>query len=246
VTPARLESCYFTPPDNVQWPRLARVLLHTARRHCPGWDVRIRPMAPARLRAYPRASLAFIDNVRKVIDWTETIAAASIGDRILLIDTDTFLVRPLDPVWDFDFDLAYTARLPTIAMPLNAGVIVVRVSAVTQAFMRAWRDENIRMLADPAYHETWMRRFGGINQAALGSLFRQAHGVRLLALPCAEWNCEDTSWDHFDPAHTRIVHVKSALRLAVFNLVGASPVTRPLVKVWRQLEADAMSLTTLA
>ena len=45
----RLVSCYFGSGAAGQWPRLARVLELSARRHCPEWQVDVRAIVPTRL-----------------------------------------------------------------------------------------------------------------------------------------------------------------------------------------------------
>ena len=235
----RLESCFFAVPGIDQFPRLARVLEHTARKHCPNWQIRVRPMDWRRFQMYSRVSESNVANVQKIADWCDVVVAAPDGDCIALLDTDPFIVNPLDPVWKIPFDVAYTARPNSCVMPINAGVVFVRVSPQTREFFLLWRDENIRMLADGDYHEFWMRRYGGINQAALGAVIHRKPVVHMVDLPCVEWNCEDTTWSEFDDARTRIVHVKSGLRRAIFNLSPATDVMRPLVRRWRALEHDA-------
>jgi hypothetical protein len=110
--------------------------------------------------------------------------------------------------------------------------------------MDLWLDSNARMRADRKLQSVW-RRYQGINQRALGQLLEERRhelgDVR--QLPCAEWNCEDSAWPSFDPAITRIVHVKSALRDAVFHSPtppAVKPHLRSLARTWLALEQDAL------
>jgi hypothetical protein len=240
----RLECCYFPPAtalDDEQWPRMARVLAHTAAQHCSHWDVTIETIAPGPMPSLSQKP-AHETNAQKTADWCARVEQAPDGTRILLIDADTFILRPLDDIWDQPFDLAYTVRTwarPS-AFPLNGGVVFLVVSDVVREFMRRWRDETKRMLIDQEHHRIWVRAFGGLAQAALGCILeRDDHGVTLRALPCCEWNCEDSAWQWFDPARTRIVHVKSALRRAIFSVGPTRPELRPLMSLWRSLERAA-------
>lgn len=226
--------------------RLARVLASTAARHCAGWsfelqDIGRRSMTPVGLRP------SHADNLHKLEAWARAIDASADGDRVLLMDADTAILRPLDPIWSKPFDLAYTVRPRRSEMPFNSGVVAVRVNAKTRAFMSEWVAENRAMAADQSYHAKHRQRFGGINQAAFGVLIDRRKGekddkkIRLATVPCLEWNCEDTSWPAFDPAVTRILHVKGALRAHLFNLTSAeaSSDVQALAALWRQLEATA-------
>lgn len=231
----RLEACYFNPPG-CHYDRLARVLEHSARARCPGWSVNVRQIATPALHDAGGA------NKRKLDEWTALVATAADGERLLLIDADTMILRPLDDVWAQGFDVAYTTKPGDRLRPFNAGVVFVRVTAQARAFMAAWRDENTRLYLDRRARAEWAAKYAGHNQAALGSLLERgvpaALGVQLQQLPCVEWNCEDASWEKFDAGVTRIVHLKSGLRLAALGLGANMPRHRPLVRIWRDLERE--------
>ena len=55
--------------------------------------------------------------------------------------------------------MAYTTK-PS-RFPFNSGVVFVRTTAATKRFIEAWRAENLRMLSDSRYHQTWRRQYGG-------------------------------------------------------------------------------------
>jgi len=244
MTDARpvIVSCYFAARGGGDhWRRMASVLRSTASDYCPGWDQDIREMAAPTAVGGKRAGDTA--NSAKLSHWTDAVMAAADGQRILLIDTDTAIVRSLDSIWDRSFDLAYTTKRDTF--PFNAGVIFLRVSATTRAFMAAWLAENQRLYRDPAAHNRCRMKHGGMNQAALGSLMDQGaaawRALDVLELPCTEWNCEDSAWAHFDPARTRILHVKGSFR---FELLGPSMMRnsarRPAAEFWRSRDRAVM------
>lgn len=231
----RLESVYF---GEGQYPRLARVLDYTARTHCPGWDVRVRRLDGHTLRA-ASGSESHAHNHHKLQAWCAAVRDAPHGTPILLVDTDTFVVAPLDPLWDTPFAFAYTVRAAS-KYPLNGGVVAVRAGHASRALMEAWLEKDALFLRDAEAHRPWRMKYGGINQASLGAVL-ETGGVSdhalVVGLPCLEWNCEDTCWERFGPA-TRVVHVKSALRMAVFGIASAARL-RPLVAAWRRAEQAA-------
>lgn len=241
--PPRLEALYFGAHDS-PYARMARVLHHTARRHCPDWTVNVRYVEPEALEGVQRENRLVV-NTQKLDFWARTIIEAPVGDRICLIDSDVFLVNGLDEAWDHDFDIAFTVR--DYIIPLNAGVIFVRVTPRTQAFMRRWREVNAAMYADVPFHMQWKEKYGGMTQASLGSILEAGdHGVNILDLPCREWNCEDSCWGEFDPAVTRVVHVKSGLRRLIFQGDVGPPQhpwwtnedLAPLAARWHALERE--------
>lgn len=239
----RVEAVYFGG-DESKYTRMARVLKHTAQRYCPDWHISVRPIDPAPVKSAINHLLCEV-NTQKLDEWWRIIMNAPVGDRILLIDADTFITRPIDDIWARDFDIAYTVR--TFELPINGGVMFVRVTPETQAFVDRWRYHNHRMLVDGDLHIAWKNLYGGINQASFGYMISCIdQPLNFLPLSCTEWNCEDSCWHRFDPGVTRIVHVKSGLRRLIFPRVGAPPtppdveqVLRPIVDRWIALEQEA-------
>ncbi len=241
----RLESCYFG--ESRQWERMAAVLRMTAETQCPTWDIAVRRIVPE-----PRTSALglapSVANTQKLEEWCRIVAAAANGDRLLLIDADTAILRPLDDVWEREFDLAYTTK-PYARTPFNGGVLFLRISPVVRRFFVEWAAENAKMLGDAEYHHHYRLKYFGLNQAAFGKLLEDGKldDLNLLDLPCAEWNCEDTSWKRFDATRTRILHVKDGitqetgnLRKTIFGGLNGHLVpqnVQELAYIWRQLEA---------
>ena len=232
-----LVSCFFSAKKerDGQYDRLARVLAYTARQHCPGWVVQITQIAPT-LIAPATGNPSHSWNSAKLDYWDAVVQAAPNGTPLLLMDADTIILRPLDPIWDRSFDLAYTARERS-RLPLNGGVVALRVSDQTKAAIRRWQQLNAAMLTNGPLHQPWHRKYAGMNQASFGCLLEEGGlaDLSVVKLPCAEWNC--CEWAAFTPA-TRVVHIKSRLRRSVFGPTrGASDLT-DLVTRWRAVEAQ--------
>lgn len=249
MTP-RLEACYFGEDRTGQWSRLAAVLRATAAAHCATWNINVRHIQPKRHRS---AALrpSNVANTQKLEEWCRLVAEAPDGQPLLLIDADTVILRPLDDLWAKPFDLAYTVK-PGARFPFNGGVLPVRVSPAVRAFFQTWWTENLRMLRDTAYHGPFRKRYGGLNQAAFGALLERGGctDLQLLTLPCQEWNCEDATWRYFEPATTRILHIKDGLeqanlRKAIFDAKPALPPAHvaALAARWLAIEAGAQAQT---
>lgn len=243
----RIIACHFDGPGTGQrWPRMARAFEYSVRTHCAGWQFAAiqLPMPPRRAGV----SDSHAANTAKLDHWCERFAEAADGDEVLLIDVDTVILKPLEDVWERSFDIAYTVRPPDYPHPINGGVLFLRVSPTTRLFMARWRQVNHQMLADRALRDRW-RKYAGINQRAFGSLLeeRRVDLGELLALPCHEWNCEDSAWASFDPAVTRILHLKSALRSTIFDSPARPPLKphlRSLARTWSLVEQDALRDST--
>ena len=236
----RIESIWF---GNGIYERMARVFLATAQQHCPDWKINLRNVGVRDLDRHPRALISHVANTQKMEEWNEIVQRAPNGSRLLLVDADTFFTRGITDVWRTRFDIAYTVK--DSRFPFNSGVVFVRANLRVKAFFRAWTEINSEMLLDARSHSPWRQKYGGINQAAFGRMLESdaARKVRIIGLPCQEWNCEDSSWANFDPERTRIVHVKSALRRAIFSgcvLSARKPGVAAMADLWRQHEARCL------
>lgn len=237
----RLFSVYFGGPAT-QYPRLAAVLRLTAQRHAPDWDIDVERIEPPSFRA-ASGNESDAANHWKLQHWTRAVMQSPDGARLLLVDADTFVTGALDALWDHAFDVAYTARPEGARYPLNAGVVAVRVSDDSRAFVAEWLAHDALFLKDREAHRAWRKKYGGMNQASLGAVLESGVAARLgldvAALPCAIWNAEDTAWETVGP-ETRIVHVKSALRMMVFGMLSQARL-RPLARMWKDLDAEAQA-----
>jgi hypothetical protein len=228
----RLFACYFEPDgDAGPFARMARVLRWSALEQLPAWEVTVEQIGRPKYQGLPQHTT----NSAKLDRWVEVACGAPDGAELLLIDADTFIARPLDDVWAQPFDIAFTVRRGFM-FPFNLGVMFFRVSPAVRAFFELWRETNLALLGNR--EKPWRQTFGGINQAAFGRMQELGllAGLRLLELECREWNCEESAWASYDPAVTRVVHLKSALRRSLFYLQAAPPTLHPLIGRWRALE----------
>ena len=215
---------------------MAAVLGRTACAQLPEWDVRVEKIDP------PSSSFvsaldnpSHVWNTAKLLWWRDRIFEAPDGARVLLIDGDTAIVRTLDPVWDLDFDLAYTVRPPG-GYPFNGGVVFVRASPKTRAFFDAWYQVNLYLLGDADAHAPLRAKYAGMNQSSFGFILEgDAHGLDLVKLPCEEWNA--CAPHLYDVKVSRVIHIKSALRRAVFGVIPPRPNYLPMMRLWARLES---------
>jgi hypothetical protein len=232
----RLVARYFhSGPASAIWQDFAAVLITSAGRHCPDWTIDVARIYTTTALNSPLGSTGNVYNTHKLEAWAAAVQGAADGAELLLTDVDLLIRRPLDDLWREPFDLAYTTKARGSRFPFNGGVVAVRVSARTRAFVERWRSVNLQMLNDPSLLQVWRPGFGGINQAALGMLITSgAHaGLAVRRLPCVEWNCEDESWASFDPAVTRIVHYKGDLQQALRRGIRLSPPAGELLEEWK-------------
>jgi len=233
MTQPRLLACYFDGGLGraEMYRDLAVVLERTARKECPAWDIRVERIEPPEYVS-AMGNPSHVWNTQKLEWWRDQVRAAADGDRLLLIDGDTAILKPLDSIWERSFDLAFTFR--ETGLPLNGGVVFVRVSPQSRLFVERWWQINIRLLGNAVAHTPWRAKYAGMNQAALGCLLETVeHGCEIVRLPCREWN--SCSPDMYDPRVARILHVKSSLRRAVFGFEKPRTNMPHVIDAWRAL-----------
>lgn len=228
LPPPRLISVYF---GGGIWAQMAAKLLKTASRRLKGWEVDVRrvDVGPHTKSSAPGRRRSLAANCDKMWWWNQIMQTTKDGERLLFIDTDTVVLRSLDDIWKRDFDKAITAK--ESRFPFNSGVVFVRSSTHTRRFFADWLHENERMLADEKNHTPWRTKYGGLNQASLGYMLEQGLPLKVIRIPCREWNCEDSCWRKFDSS-TRILHVKGELRRALFE-PAKQPIRPHISKVAR-------------
>lgn len=231
--------------EGADYARMARVLAHTAARHCPGWDLQIEDVT-----LFPNGEKTADERVRgnseKLRRWVAAVDEAPDGTPIVLIDADVMILRPFGDLWDRPFDVAYTIRDPKrTPLPLNAGIVFVRATPAARRFLHAWFDATQPIRQSAKLFAIARKQYGAADQAGLAQILRDrtiTEGVHLLPLPCREWNCEDSEWGRFDPFTTRLVHIKGGLRNVIFGQ-PVSPKRKvqvtPLAAIWRTLDQEA-------
>lgn len=240
MTPLLL-SCWFKAKREAdgQYDRLARVLAYTAGQHCPDWDIRVEPIEPD-IMAPCTGNPSHAWNAAKLAWWNAQVQGCPDGTPVVLMDADMMILRPLAPVWDLTFDVAYTTRdAKTSRLPLNGGFVALRASASVKAALARWQSVDDAMCREGTRHAEFHRKYAGMNQASFGFQLEQGgfSGLELEKLPCQEWNC--CEWLNFAP-NTRVVHVKSRLRRTVFNSHAAHyPNLIPIAHRWHALERAA-------
>lgn len=214
------------------WDRSAAVLSGSLSRHCPEWG-----QSFAELRHAATGKL--LGNSLKLASWADALDHLPNGLRVVLMDADLLVRAPLDPLWEMDFDLAITKRPESARYPFNCGVVALRLSNVTRAAIRLWQQIDAGLFRNRAVLSRLRAKYGGMNQSALGWLLENGKldVLNLRWIPCAEWNCEDSSWS--DSEGARIVHFKDNLgRCALGHRTNLTPNVQELADEWRQAEKE--------
>lgn len=232
------------------WRRSADVLRASLARHEPGAQVEIE-RAPLASRG---ARSSYAANAAKSSLWAARVEAAQDGEIVILLDSDVYVRGSLAELVPPDRNLVVTPKywadseplLNNRRLPINCGVIGVRVTKHARDAISYWDDVTQRMLADRTLHARWEARWGGIHQAALG--YVRDHSPMLLEAakigyaPAARWNaCHGPLWTA-DPEGVSVVHVKSDLRQRVRRRATMGTLGRLVREWWGHLGADVPGL----
>jgi lipopolysaccharide biosynthesis glycosyltransferase len=126
-------------------------------------------------------------------------------DDLILTDCDIMFTGDCKEVFDQKFNFACTVR--DASCWVNAGVIFIKNNRKGKKLLRDSIQLSKEIYRRPGKFSEELIQFLGADQAAIALLAKED---KIKKLPCAEWNCEQHSWDKFS-RKTKIVHMKSSL-----------------------------------
>jgi hypothetical protein len=152
------------------------------------------------------------DNLQKLECWRTWLEDQD-GIDVAFLDADLLVLRDLQLIFDYPFDIRYTTRPGRV--PFNSGVIFARANPRTRKFFRQWLKHNRRLIKNQGLSLDKIREFAGGNQWAFNEVLKDLEKEKfhcdICTADCATWNCEQETWREFN-GKTAIVHIKSLLR----------------------------------
>lgn len=209
-------TCEIDHIKNPMYARLLQTLENSVKANMPNAIFEKAYLKPKDYPQCEHGKNSYMANSVKLNYWKDKIKTET--DNLCLIDGDTIVLKDVSGVFDLDFDIAITKRSKGIYIPYNGGVMFVRPSSVVNEFFDKWAEANNLMLKDVAFHKRWYAKYKGINQASFGYMVENLHLLenkpKIIELPCFEFNaCDSVDWAKFGN-ETKILHVKSELRIA--------------------------------
>lgn len=194
---------------------LADALEESVRRNFPAADLQMWRCPPPPLDGLPAACA---HNAEKLRLWER--AFLNTQNETILIDADTLVMDDLSSAFDQSYDVAYTERPDGSRHRLNGGVVFLRPTDRARDFMRRWVERDDALVASRPVAGRASHSYGGVNQASLCELLDSGGSyAETVALPCGVWNSVDETWASFGE-HTKVLHIKSALRRAAIGTDG--------------------------
>ena len=155
-------------------------------------------------------------------------------EPLAIADVDLMFVKSIWDIWCHKFDIAITVRNRE-HMKYNTGLWFYRPTEASKEFIRDWIKITKKLMNNFCENETFVWEWGGIDQASLYLALRKSKNIKVLELPCIEWNATQSEWKHIDNK-IRVIHVKSKLRLAAFGKIKVPPemdYLNPILKMWK-------------
>ena len=196
--------------QNDTYALLLKMMEYSVKRNMPNtvMDMVIAPAPPYVNRSLPRN---FTSNTKKLEYWVKMLNEAKDGEEIILMDCDMLLIGDISCAFKEEFDIGYTFRERT-HIPMNGGVIFLRVNERSREFIRLWKEVNDRMFRDDTFHRVWRSKYSGMNQAAFGCLYETiTYKADVKGFPCSKYNIANEEWA-FIGSHSLCLHIKSGLR----------------------------------
>jgi hypothetical protein len=217
--------------------RLVAVLEHSVRLHSPMTPLTVhREQANTGGDSRGRWLANVAECSRRTRIWREAVDALPDGEVLGLIDADTCVLGDLTEIELRAFDVAYTVRPNWARYPLNGGVVFVRGGERARQFFRDWVELDAELQRGDV--PELLDAYGAIDQAALSHLVNfSTQKARVIALPCAVWNCEDSTWAQFSD-HTKILHIKGNLRRCCLGHREPGETYERVHAAWAAVERD--------
>lgn len=223
-----------------KYEALTNVLVKSAKLYSPEIHLEVNRIAAddrdLKRTGYGRQK-SYTQNTRKTRHHCHVVNSAQDGELLCLMDSDTMFLRECCDVEHLmeGYDFGYTKRKS--GFYINSGVVFVRVSLLTRQMYCDWNNNAVLMLSNRDLHFQYKAKYGGINQCALMHTLKAYPQLKVLELPCEEWNSTKETWPTA-LEKAKIVHVLGDLRRSVTSKRFAVPAyLMPLVDKWKSIEA---------
>ncbi len=126
----------------------------------------------------------------------------------VIFSPDALIAKPLDEIFDLDFDVAFTNR-DNKRWPINNGVIFLKPEKRLQ-IAKLWEDARVTCKAYPIGIQDWYGDQQALHDVVLAKR-PQLHGIKPALLPCDVYNASPRYGEEFDAnliESAYIVHLK--------------------------------------
>ena len=224
-----VHTVYFSHPTKKQFFYMLEVLKLSFQENMPESRLEVHLVKPP---IKGGKSWTITANNHKLPLWNDIVQSAT--EPVALIDCDMMLLGDISDVFDEDYDVAYTVRPGPL--PFNAGAMFVRPTEPARDYFTRWLAINNKMYSDVHFHGAYRRKYGGLNQAAMGYLLEQnEYHAKVRTLPGRKYNACHGQWG---VPENKLVHIKDKLRRSMFGEQPVQASMKKIVKKWHSYYAS--------
>lgn len=217
----------FARGNDERYVKMTQVFQHSCHRH--GFPCVVHEMDTPSLNGREAAVSA---NHYKLLEWRDMVKNLPDGEVALISDSDMLMINPIPDNYFRNLRNVGLTNRQNSRLPFNAGVVAVKGGEASVDFFEQWVKFDTLLYKNPDLHRPYRAKYAGMNQASLGFLLEEQGKDHLDFYPCSELNaCQP--WKD-DLTNTYMVHIKSALRKAVFGGHTIDPDIVKLRRMWRE------------
>ena len=187
----------------------------------------------------------------KSIVWCDILKQNPEAKNLVLLDSDTIVLKQMGKFFGNDFDIGYCFKLPDDEnpnWPINAGIMLCKNNEKSISFLTEWSILTKLHLKDQLHKNDGYLLWGGGDQVSLGFMLgtRKLHdykkliirdGVKLQGFPCMFFN-ESRSMTPTNETH--ILHLKGkswrdVLTTGRFSIRRPREYSESIYKMWSNL-----------
>jgi len=232
----------FNYPNRSNYKKLLNVFEYSCKKNMP--DATFNKICIEAPENKTSRALNFKYNTVKLRLWTEFLENTK-DKYVILADCDMLALKSAGYAFKHDFDIAYTERTRISRIPMNGGIVFVKVNKRSIAFFREWLRVNVKMFKDPAFHQRYRKKWAGMNQAAFGYMLEQKREIaNIKKFYTKEFNAVDCDWPTVDNK-TVFLHCKSKLRKMVLHEKPINKAYKKCYDLWHKYNKEMKNEKTM-
>ena len=179
-------------------------------------------------------------NTIKLRYWVDFLKHTN--DNVIFADCDMLMLQSAAHAFDIPFDVAYTARQIVYKAPLNGGIMFARPTRKAIGFFKELLEINERMYDDESFHGPWMRKYIGMNQAAMGYILENGNraGAKVHEYLTPIWNAVEGDWQRLND-ETVFCHLKGKVRESIQRRRYPCGTYRKPLEAWYKMAGIELS-----
>lgn len=176
--------------------------------------------------------------MNKVVGWGDIMRTIPNGKVACMLDLNCLVLGKLNPAIADHVTVVFTKRPKSANTMMNGGVMFVRGGPALKQFADHWFDVTNDMASEKYLWHRYSKKWGRLDQAALGRMLSSENRISHQWLPCHIWNCDSTTHQLFDSDRTKVLHISDGRvrDVCLGRRAPASGHERRILDVWNKYD----------